>query len=85
MFIHLKTKLDKNQRLEDQRFAILIEPDFTPTPKVSPKENDNCLLACIKEHGWAVIHQFEKDNPFILEPEPTTLTPGQFEKEWIGD
>lgn len=77
---HLKTKPIAGK---EQRFAILIEPEFVATPKRHPLENDAELLALIKEHGTVRIHEFETVNPFQLLPRYTELTPEQFEAEWI--
>jgi hypothetical protein len=80
MYIHLKTKPG-----EGQRFAILIEPEFIPTPKVSPKDNDKELQDTVQSHGKAVLARFEEKNPFQLEKDTVTLTPEEFERDWIGD
>lgn len=82
MFIHLKTKPVEGK---EQRFAILIEPEFVPTPKVHPSVNELELQATIREHGQARIHEFEEQNPFHLKERMTVLTPDEFAKEWIGD
>lgn len=80
--IHLKTK----PLLEgERRFAFLVSPEFIPTPKASPRQNDLELYETVRHHGRAVIAEFEPDNPLKLKPEATTLTPEQFESEWMGD
>jgi hypothetical protein len=81
--IHLKTRPVKGV---EQRFAILIEPDtFVPTPKVSPKQNDEELYAHVEAHGFARIHEFEEDNPFHLKRNYTVLNPKEFKEQWMGD
>jgi hypothetical protein len=82
MIIHLKTKPKPGA---EQRFAILIDPEFIPTPKMSPEDNDKELIQAIKDHGEAVIHEFEVTNPFQLKRNRTFLSPEQLEAEWIGD
>jgi len=81
--IHLKTKPANGKT---QRFAILIEPDdFIPTPKAPPQDNDQELFQIIRNHGEAIIWEFEEQNPFNLKERHTILTPEKFEAEWIGD
>jgi hypothetical protein len=80
MYIHLKTKPG-----EGQRFAILIEPEFIPTPEASPLENDADLCNAVQSHGKAVLARFEEKNPLTFETDLVTLTPGEFSRDWIGD
>lgn len=83
--IHLKTKPKPG---EQQRFAILLEPEFVHNPKASPKQNDADLNAVIKEHGKAVIREWlphRSEPEWIISNLSVELSPEQFEQEWIGD
>lgn len=82
MIIHLKTIPKPGV---EQRYAILIEPEFIPTTKASHEDNDRELNEVIKEHGEVRIHEFEVTNPFQLKRDYTVLTPEQFKSEWMGD
>lgn len=82
MIINLKTKPKPD---EQQRFAVLIEPEFIPTPKVHPNDNDAELYRTCKEHGVVRIAEFDPANPYRFNSHYTVLTPDRFEAEWMGD
>ncbi len=69
----------------ERRFAMLLEPEFVPTPKASPRANDLELYATVREHGSARIREFNPREPYQPVKEDTVLTPEQFEAEWMGD
>lgn len=80
--VHLKTKPEHGGT---QRFAILIEPDFTPTPKRSDEDNNAELYQTARDHGVVRIAEFLEDNPFSFKDRYTEMTPEKFEEEWMGD
>lgn len=82
MIIHLKTKPKPGV---PQRYALLIEPEFVPTPKVHPNDNDAELYATCEEHGVVRIAEFDPVNPFRFKDYYTTMTPEKFKEEWMGD